>query len=146
MPYYNEALEMILDIEPEDVSEEEEGQQQRYPDEEEDEQDDGFWKEAPCQPRSSGWVDPNEVEPYAAMLYGLIHQRYLLTRNGLRAMAERYSSEQFGVCPRYYCYKCPVVPCGRFDEASRESVKLYCPSCLDLYSPPNPVYQNVDGK
>lgn len=79
------------------------------------------------------------------MLYGLIHQRYLVTRNGLRVMAERYSSEQFGVCPRVYCYKCPVIPCGRYDEVARESVRLYCPSCMDLYCPPNPIFQNVDG-
>ncbi|KAI8639962.1 casein kinase II, regulatory subunit [Parasitella parasitica] len=150
VPYYNEALEMILDIEPEDISEEEEEGQEgknnnEQQEDEEEEEDDGFWKESPRRPRHSGWVDPNVVEPYAAMLYGLIHQRYLVTRNGLRVMAERFSNEQFGVCPRYYCYKCPVIPCGRYDEVARESVRLYCPSCMDLYCPPNPVFQNVDG-
>lgn len=154
VPYYNEALEMILDIEPEDISDEDEEDghdkdeqlKQQEEEEEEEEEDDGFWKEAPRQPRHSGWVDPNVVEPYAAMLYGLIHQRYLVTRNGLRTMAERFSNEQFGVCPRYYCYRCPVIPCGRYDEVARESVRLYCPSCMDLYCPPNPVFQNIDGK
>lgn len=143
VPFYNEALEMILDIEPEEISDDE--QQEDYQDQEEEEEDDGFWKEAPRQPRHIGWVDPNVIEPYAAMLYGLIHQRYLVTRNGLRVMAERYSSKQFGVCPRFYCNKCPVIPCGRYDEVARESVRLYCPSCMDIYSPPNPVFQNIDG-
>ncbi|KAI8095094.1 casein kinase II, regulatory subunit [Gilbertella persicaria] len=141
VPFYNEALEMILDIEPEETSDHE----HQDVSEEEEEDDDGFWLEKPRQPRHSGWVDPNVVEPYAAMLYGLIHARYLVTRNGLRLMAERYSSEQFGVCPRYYCYKCPVLPCGRYDEIARESVRLYCPSCMDLYCPPNPIFQNIDG-
>lgn len=152
VPYYNEALEMILDIEPEDISDEddedghEKEEQLKQEEEEKEEEDDGFWKEAPRQPRHFGWVDPNVVEPYAAMLYGLIHQRYLVTRNGLRAMAERFSNEQFGVCPRYYCYRCPVIPCGRYDEVARESVRLYCPSCMDLYCPPNPIFQNIDGE
>lgn len=149
VPYYNEALEMILDIEPEDISDEDEDdghdKDEQLKQDEEEEEDDGFWKEAPRQPRHSGWVDPNVVEPYAAMLYGLIHQRYLVTRNGLRVMAERFSNEQFGVCPRYYCYRCPVIPCGRYDEVARESVRLYCPSCMDLYCPPNPIFQNIDG-
>lgn len=145
VPFYNEALEMILDIEPEEVSDDEQGEDKEDDDIEVEEEDDGFWKETPRQPRQIGYVDPNVVEPYAAMLYGLIHQRYLVTRNGLRVMAERYSSEQFGVCPRVYCYKCPVIPCGRYDEAARESVRLYCPSCMDLYCPPNPMFQNIDG-
>lgn len=147
VPFYNEALEMILDIEPEEISDDEQaGMNTEGKEEEEEEEDDGFWKETPRQPRQMGYVDPNVVEPYAAMLYGLIHQRYLVTRNGLRVMAERYSSEQFGVCPRVYCYKCPVIPCGRYDEAAKESVRLYCPSCMDLYCPPNPMFQNIDGK
>ncbi|KAI7905606.1 casein kinase II, regulatory subunit [Cokeromyces recurvatus] len=132
---------MILDIEPEEISDEEEEEEN----DNEEEEDDGFWKEKPLQRRHKGWVDPNVIEPYAIMLYGLIHQRYLLTRNGLRIMAERYSNEYFGVCPRYYCYKCPVIPCGRYDEISRESVRLYCPSCMDLYYPSNPLFQNIDG-
>lgn len=91
------------------------------------------------------WVDPNVIERYAILLYGLIHQRYLLTRNGLRVMAQRYSNEHFGVCPRVYCYKCPVIPCGRYDEIGKESVRLYCPSCLDLYCPPTSILQAIDG-
>jgi casein kinase II subunit beta len=145
VPFYNEALEMILDIEPEEISDDEQGDERDEEDIDVEEEDDGFWKETPRQPRQVGWVDPNIVEPYAAMLYGLIHQRYLVTRNGLRVMAERYSNEQFGVCPRVYCYKCPVIPCGRYDEVARESVRLYCPSCMDLYCPPNPMFQNIDG-
>ncbi|KAI9481122.1 MAG: casein kinase II subunit beta [Benjaminiella poitrasii] len=147
VPFYNEALEMILDIEPEEYLDEDEEDEENKNDnsDKEEEVDDGFWKEKPLQRRHKGWVDPNTVEPYAAMLYGLIHQRYLLTRNGLRVMAERYSNEQFGVCPRYYCYKCPVIPCGRYDEISRESIRLYCPSCMDLYHPFNSLLQNIDG-
>ncbi|KAI8980846.1 casein kinase II regulatory subunit-domain-containing protein [Pilobolus umbonatus] len=143
IPFYIEALEMILDIEQEEISDD--GQPEETNEVESSSKDDGFWKEAPNPTRQNGWVDPSVIEPYAAMLYGLIHQRYLVTRDGLRAMAERYSSEKFGVCPRVYCYKCPVIPCGRYDEMGREGVRFYCPSCLDIYCPPDPVFQSIDG-
>lgn len=144
VPYYNDALEMILDVEPEEISEDEDDRD-IHDQTAEGEEDDGFWKET--QPaRTHGRVDPSVVEPYAAMLYGLIHQRFLLTRNGLMTMGERYAQEQFGCCPRVYCGQCPVIPCGRYDELGKESVRLYCPRCMDLYIPPSMVYENVDGK
>lgn len=155
VPYYNEALEMILDVEPEEIADdneqEEDDQEVQEQDEgeeeeEEEEEDDGFWKEKAPPRRYGRRVHPSVVEPYAVMLYGLIHQRYLLTRNGLRLMAERYAAEQFGYCPRVYCGRSPVIPCGRYDEAGREGVRLYCPRCMDLYNPPSSIYQNVDGK
>ncbi|KAI9253544.1 casein kinase II, regulatory subunit [Sporodiniella umbellata] len=115
VPYYQEAMDTILDIEPEE-------QDEKKP-----------------------WLDPTMIERYAILLYGLIHQRYIITRHGLRIMAQRYTHEQFGVCPRVYCYKCPVLPCGRYDEIGKESVRLYCPSCLDIYSPPTSLLQAIDG-
>jgi casein kinase II subunit beta len=112
IPYYRQALEIILDCE-DDVEEK---------------------------------VDPTIIEPYTFMLYGLIHQRYLLTANGIGVMAEKYSNGQFGRCPRYYCSQCFVLPVGRFDELGKESVCLYCPLCLDIYYPSSSIYQRVDGK
>ncbi|CAO3600228.1 unnamed protein product [Absidia cylindrospora] len=151
VPYYNEALDMILDIEYEDDDinddDEDEDESSIFDGRDDNgiglgdsesrdkhqEQDDGFWKEQPLTKRRAH-VDPSVVEPYAVMLYGLIHQRYLLTRNGLRLMAERYASGEFGFCPRTYCGKCPVIPTGRYDEPGRENVKLYCPCCMDIQS------------
>lgn len=157
VPYYSEALDMILDVEPEDIEDEDvvggggaapgltNSTQLEQEDDSEEEEDDGFWKEKPIPRRHRERVHPSVIEPYAAMLYGLIHQRYLLTRNGLRLMAERYASEQFGFCPRVYCGRCPVIPCGRFDEVGKESVRLYCPRCMDLYNPSSSIFVNVDG-
>jgi casein kinase II subunit beta len=150
VPYYAQALETILDMEcgeffdeaddGDDTEEEEEGQNNTPLAEKDD-----FWEEDDKMPKRHKAQDPRIVEPYAFMLYGLIHQRYLLTRNGLRLMAERYSSSQFGTCPRYYCNKSPVLPIGRYDEAGRESVYLFCPSCLDIYTPPNSIHRCIDG-
>lgn len=154
VPYYTQALETILDMECGEFFDEEEDEEEEEEGEEEQEiqdnthqllEEDDFWKEDDKTPKRQKAQDPRVVEPYAFMLYGLIHQRYLLTRNGLRLMAERYSSSQFGTCPRYYCEKSPVLPMGRYDEAGRESVHLYCPCCLDIYNPPSSIHQCVDG-
>jgi casein kinase II subunit beta len=160
VPYYNQALETILDMEcgeffdddDEEEEEEEEDQQDEYDLTQIENyynntrEDDDFWKEDDKTPKRLKAQYPRIVEPYAFMLYGLIHQRYLLTRNGLRLMAERYSNSQFGTCPRYYCNESPVLPMGQFDETGRESVHLYCPRCLDIYSPPSSIHRCVDGK
>ncbi|EUC67490.1 casein kinase II beta chain, partial [Rhizoctonia solani AG-3 Rhs1AP] len=87
VPFWREAMEMVLDVEPEDAL--------KIP-------------------------DVSIVESSAELLYGLVHQRYILTRPGLQAMVEKY-------------------------EAGLETVKLYCPNCNDIYSPPSSRFQGVDG-
>ncbi|KZV77186.1 hypothetical protein PENSPDRAFT_568598 [Peniophora sp. CONT] len=111
-----------------------------------------FWKEAMEMVLD---VDPDEdsarvpdvsiVEASAELLYGLVHQRYILTRAGLQAMAEKYDQGVFGACPRVYCNGCNVVPCGRSDLPGLDTVKLYCPNCNDIYVPPSSRFQGVDG-
>lgn len=58
---------------------------------------------------------------------------------------DKYESAAFGVCPRVYCLACNVVPCGRSDLPGIDTVKLYCPNCNDIYSPPSSRFQGVDG-
>jgi casein kinase II subunit beta len=110
VPYYSEALDMILDVEPEE----------EYP------------------------VSTQTIESSAILLYSLIHQRYILTKPGLTAMFEQYKHSAFGVCPRMYCSKTPVLPVGLSDMRGVSSVKLFCPSCVDVYDPP-PSFLRVDG-
>ncbi|KAJ2786790.1 casein kinase 2 regulatory subunit [Coemansia interrupta] len=91
---------------------------------------------------------PEEIEAIdssAEILYGLIHARYILTRQGLDQMADKYENAEFGTCPRVCCAGSPVVPCGRVDLPERDSVKLFCPSCSDIYAPPSSRYQKIDG-
>ncbi|KAF9337668.1 casein kinase 2 regulatory subunit [Podila minutissima] len=113
VPFYKEALEMILDLEPEEDS-------TKVP-------------------------DVSIVEASAEQLYGLIHQRFIVTRQGLQQMADKYQAGHFGSCPRTYCQSTNVVPCGRYDLPGVETVKLYCPNCQDIYSPPSSRYHNLDG-
>jgi len=85
------------------------------------------------------------VENDAGVLYGLIHARYILTNRGLHAMLEKYRAHAFGTCPRYHCNSQAVLPCGITDQKGKASVKLYCPRCEEIYSPPSARHENVDG-
>ncbi|CCM03172.1 uncharacterized protein FIBRA_05294 [Fibroporia radiculosa] len=111
-----------------------------------------FWKEAMEMVLD---VEPDEdttkipdvsiVEASAELLYGLVHQRYVLTRAGLQAMVDKYEGGMFGSCPRVYCHGCNVLPCGRSDLPGLDTVKLFCPNCNDIYTPPSSRFQGVDG-
>jgi casein kinase II subunit beta len=145
VPMYKEALEMILDVEPEDDDDEE--------DEEEDDDDDDevLGDDRAAFRRSSERrhlriaSDLSVIESSAELLYGLIHQRYITSRPGIQQMAEKYELQHFGTCPRVNCNSCKVLPVGLNDSPGHETVKLFCPSCLDVYTPPNSRFQTVDG-
>lgn len=162
VPMYKDALEMILDVEPSDtnssaLSEEEE--------EEEEEEDDGILGDELDDPpanqnggsrRQSGISsggrrhgrtssDTSVIESSAELLYGLIHARYITSRPGIQQMMEKYELSHFGFCPRVYCAGAKVLPVGLTDTPGQQTVKLFCPSCLDVYTPPNSRFQAVDG-
>ncbi|WVN87110.1 uncharacterized protein L203_102286 [Cryptococcus depauperatus CBS 7841] len=113
VPFWKEALDMVLDVEPEEDS--------------------------------SKIPDVSIVESSAELLYGLVHQRFILTKAGLSAMVDKYETGHFGACPRVFCNATPVIPAGRSDMPGIDTVKLYCPNCGDIYTPPSSKYQNVDG-
>ncbi|WVF67701.1 hypothetical protein IAT40_002460 [Kwoniella sp. CBS 6097] len=113
VPFFKEALEMVLDVEPD--------------------------------AESSNLPDISIVESSAELLYGLVHQRFILTKVGLSCMVEKYEAGHFGACPRVFCHATPVLPCGRADMPGIDTVKLYCPNCGDIYAPPSSKYASVDG-
>ena len=112
VPFYREALEMILDIEPQD---------------------------------SLKIPDISIVESSAELLYGLIHQRYIITRQGMQQMVEKFEQGHFGICPRIFCNSQFTLPCGRSDLPGLDTVKLFCPNCLDIYTPPSSRFHGIDG-
>lgn len=75
------------------------------------------------------------IEESAEQLYGLIHARYILTRAGLEAMAEKLERSEFGTCPRYLCGRSRVLPVGMVDRPGHETVRIYCARCLDIFIP-----------
>ncbi|WWD19379.1 hypothetical protein CI109_103839 [Kwoniella shandongensis] len=113
VPFWKEALEMVLDVEPEEDS--------------------------------SKIPDVSIVESSAELLYGLVHQRFIISKTGLSCMVEKYEAGHFGACPRVFCHATPVLPCGRADMPGIDTVKLYCPNCGDIYTPPSSKYASVDG-
>ncbi|KAG8969898.1 casein kinase 2 regulatory subunit [Tulasnella sp. 419] len=85
------------------------------------------------------------VEVSARLLYGLIHQRWIVTSRGLAKMLEKYKKADFGRCPRVLCHSQPLLPCGLTDLPYEKPVKLYCPRCEDLYSPKSSRHGSIDG-
>ncbi|KAK3045662.1 casein kinase 2 regulatory subunit, partial [Coniosporium uncinatum] len=151
---YKEALEMILDVEPEDDDDEEEEE------DDEDISDDGIlggsqdeagrkaelaFRRASDRRHLRMASDLSVIESSAELLYGLIHQRYITSRPGIQQMFEKYELQHFGQCPRVFCNGAKVLPVGTSDTPGQETVKLFCPSCMDVYTPPNSRFQSVDG-
>ena len=152
VPMYKEALEMILDVEPEDASDEEEEDEEDDDEDDDDMQQDGgeggrgYRRSDAAERRHLRMAsDLSVIESSAEMLYGLIHQRFITSRPGIQQMAEKYEMGHFGHCPRVHCHGAKVLPVGCSDIPGQETVKLFCPSCLDVYNPPNSRFQTVDG-
>ncbi|QSS63804.1 casein kinase II beta 1 subunit [Histoplasma capsulatum] len=143
VPWYKEALELILDVEPEEDEEDED-------DDEEDEDEDALlagdrlpgYRRTGERKHSRVASDLSVIESSAELLYGLIHQRYITSRPGIQQMLEKYELQHFGVCPRVYCNGCKVLPVGITDTPGVDTVKLFCPSCQDIYTPPNSRFQS----
>ncbi|GIJ82457.1 casein kinase 2 regulatory subunit [Aspergillus pseudoviridinutans] len=147
VPMYKEALEMILDVEPEEDEDEEEEEEEEEEDDDEilgDERPPGY-RRAGDRRHARVASDLSVIESSAELLYGLIHQRYITSRPGIQQMLEKYEMQHFGVCPRAYCNGSKVLPVGCSDTPGQETVKLFCPSCQDLYTPPNSRFHSVDG-
>lgn len=135
------SLKMILDVEPEDSEEEEEEEE----DEDPDESLEGAARRLSERRQNRMTSDLSVIESSAELLYGLIHQRYICSRAGIQQMSEKYELSHFGNCPRTNCDHARTLPVGLSDVPGDDTVKLFCPSCLDVYVPPNSRFQTVDG-
>lgn len=75
-----------------------------------------------------------QLEESARLMYGLIHQRFILTEAGLHMMREKYEGGLFGRCPRLMCGGHPVLPLGMSETPGLGGrVKLFCPQCWEVY-------------
>ena len=90
-------------------------------------------------------ADSQVVARQASVLYGMIHQRFLLTEEGISAMHKKYNNGVFPKCPRVYCKSVSCLPFGVSDQPGEYTMKLYCPYCNDVYNMKDPVFANVDG-
>lgn len=166
VPYYDYALDMILDI------------------------DIPLGTSPPLIPLQRFWACSNRfnvashcldvlteeqhevVETAAEVLYGLIHARYILTTAGMNRMVrvcssahfepifesliltrlcplslqyEKFQNVDFGRCPRSLCQGQPVLPVGLSDITREFSVEVFCPRCHETYHPRSSKHANLDG-
>lgn len=135
--------QMILDVEPEEDDEDLEEEEEDYDNESAMEHGSRFGNERRHHARMAS--DLTVIESSAEMLYGLIHQRFICSRVGIQQMSEKYELGHFGCCPRTHCEQSRTLPVGLSDIPGEDTVKLFCPACLDVYVPPNSRFQTVDG-
>ena len=114
--------------------------------------------------------ESEELSRSAALLYGLIHARYIITSHGLEAMKNKFMNREFGECPRALCRGQAVVPVrytcmfcnllvflalslfrplcspqmGLNDDPKHSPAKLFCPRCRDVYNC-NASQRHIDG-
>lgn len=124
VPYYEQALNMILDFDEQDVDD-------RVPED-----------QHPL------------VETAAQMLYGLIHARFILTTRGMAAMLDKYNGYVYGTCPLQQCEAAvsgqeasnqAVLPIGVSDLLRQSAAKVYCPHCKEIYFPKSSRLECLDG-
>jgi len=90
-------------------------------------------------------MDP-AIAQAACLLYGLIHARFIITPRGLEVMYQKYRVGDFGRCPRTLCKGQFVIPVGIKDTSNKETVKVFCPKCGQVYrAPKNTGEQGLDG-
>lgn len=77
-------------------------------------------------------------------LYGLIHERYILSSKGLHKMRNKFLNGIFGACPRVLCDRQLVVPIAMSEDLSISRVKIYCPRCEEVYVP-RIKFVDIDG-
>jgi casein kinase II subunit beta len=89
--------------------------------------------------------DYTEIYKDAADLYGLIHQRFVMSPRGLSMLKEKFLASEFGSCPRVLCYNQPVLPVGMSDQLKSATIRVFCPKCEQVYMPRNRHVANLDG-
>lgn len=87
------------------------------------------------------------IEKSAALLFGLIHARFILTTKGLDLLQQKVASHFYsGGCPNALCDFKFLVPCALTDTPNMHTVKLFCARCNELYHPPRASFlNNIDG-
>lgn len=129
VPYYREALYTILDYQVETAE-----------DHNNDPTNDSRSKRNPAELPNKALLAHS-----AELLYGLIHARFIVSKQGLTAMASKFERNDFGSCPRYFCDGMHLIPVGSTDVPGQETVRLFCPCCNDIYIPSSSRYLNIDG-
>lgn len=66
-------------------------------------------------------------------VYGMIHNRFIRTPEGMARMVKKYLEGGFGYCPRALCDNQKCLPCGLSEKLRNSRVKIFCPKCEEVY-------------
>nr|ACO15322.1 Casein kinase II subunit beta [Caligus clemensi] len=88
----------------------------------------------------------NDIKTASEVIFEHIHARFLLTHHGMELVKEKFLKVVYGRCPRVCCQGTPVLPVG-LSDCWRDylGVKLYCPSCDDIFHPKKYRFREVNG-
>lgn len=89
-------------------------------------------------------LDPKIIE-ISIIIYELIHQHYILSKQGLHQIYVKFANASFGKCPRTLCGGESLIPLGRSYLYGKEGISMYCPQCQDLYKPQSRKISSLDG-
>ena len=94
---------------------------------------------------SSGNEEEEEnTENQYRRFYSAVHRRYILTDEGMSTIISRQVNGLYGVCPCYRCSSAHLFPAALRSEYGVGNVKLFCPSCKEVYNAPYP-FDYIDG-
>lgn len=90
-------------------------------------------------------LDDEIIQQQAEVLYGLIHQHYLNTIEGMEKMLLKQKNKEFPHCPRLFCNKTICVPYGLTDTLKDKTIKMFCPNCQEFYNVSDERIAKIDG-
>ena len=79
--------------------------------------------------------DQKKIIELLPSVYGMIHQRFLLTNEGLEGVRKKFIKQIFGNCPRFECNSQPLLPIGLSSKIGVATVKTFCPRCREIFEP-----------
>lgn len=145
VPHYRQALDTILDLEPDD--------------ELEDNQSDLVEQAAEM---LYGLIHARYIltNRGLAQMVGSYHTKNQIIMSLCSIQIDKYQQGDFGHCSRVFCENQPVLPIGKpgsmhfssnhtptglSDVPGESMVKLYCPKCCDVYTPKSSRHHHIDG-
>ncbi|KAI5172525.1 casein kinase II subunit beta [Nematocida sp. LUAm3] len=87
---------------------------------------------------------PGKFSENEKLLFYLIHQRYIITKQGLEKMYGLINQDIYGRCQRVQCRKFPLLPVGLSDFPKIYNTKLFCFCCKEIYEAPGEL-SRIDG-
>lgn len=77
------------------------------------------------------------------VFYYLMHQRYVLTSQGIEKLYSRIKARYYGVCRNVSCKDSPYIPYGKSREPGISLLCFYCYKCNTIYKSTSK--RGVDG-